>query len=156
MKRFCARIETAFMGDPRFFAYAKGLKHLGGKNDDRMAVLTDEEERDAIEAIHARLLKSDLLFDAYAAEDGLCYAGMANSFVVRWNGDLQKCTVALDSDFNTVGRLREDGRMEIDQAKAQAWLGWLQQPEEAECPLAGVRKREASKHKAIAIVLAEP
>jgi uncharacterized protein len=134
-ERLCQRIAHSFDGDSRFYAYAKGLKRLGGKNDASLSVLTDEAEASAIANIHSRLANSNLLYDAYAAEDGLCYAGMANSFVVRWNGALQKCTVALDSDVNTVGWLREDGSMEINQDKARAWLGWFEKVEAAECPL---------------------
>lgn len=60
--------------------------------------------------------------------DGLgtlsCYAGKPNSVVVGSDGQLYKCTVALDLEANQVGRLREDGTMDIDQTR---WSGWVDQ-----------------------------
>ncbi len=52
----------------------------------------------------------------------VCYACQANVFVVRADGRLQKCTVALDDDRNTVGLLSGDGRVSLAQSKMRAWV----------------------------------
>ena len=41
--------------------------------------------------------------DWFSPNGMVCYAARANSFVVRSNGQLNKCTVALDTDYNHVG-----------------------------------------------------
>ncbi len=51
---------------------------------------------------------------------GVCYSCQANVFVVRADGRLQKCTVALDDDRNTVGVVRGDGSICLDQSKMRA------------------------------------
>lgn len=71
-------------------------------------------------AAHAKGLESNA--PGYLSLGGLvCYAAKANSFVVRSDGALQKCTVALDAEYNTVGRLNQDGTIELDIDKLAKW-----------------------------------
>lgn len=51
----------------------------------------------------------------------ICYASKPNSLVIRANGLLAKCTVALNSDLNSVGKLRADGTIDFDQSKLKFW-----------------------------------
>ena len=51
----------------------------------------------------------------------VCYAAKANSLVVRADGTLGKCTVALESDLNAIGRLEPDGSLSLDLDKFVAW-----------------------------------
>lgn len=53
----------------------------------------------------------------------VCYAAKANSFVVRANGRINKCTVALNSDFNDVGELTENGGIVLDLDRIAKWTG---------------------------------
>lgn len=55
-------------------------------------------------------------------EQMVCYAARADSYVIRANGIIQKCTVALKNDINTVGKLHRDGSMELDQYKVKKWV----------------------------------
>ena len=69
---------------------------------------------------HSRGLQTSVL--ANLQFGGLvCYAAKANSFVIRSDGTLNKCTVALDTDYNQVGRLLSDGNLEIDIDKLTKW-----------------------------------
>jgi uncharacterized protein len=71
-------------------------------------------------AAHAKGLRTNA--PGYLSVGGLvCYAAKANSFVVRSDGVLNKCTVALDADYNAVGRLHEDGTIELDIDKLAKW-----------------------------------
>lgn len=67
----------------------------------------------------------------------ICYAAKANSLLVRADGRVGKCTVALNDDRNTIGSLRPDGTVQIDNAKLRPWLRGLESLEESElgCPL---------------------
>ena len=65
------------------------------------------------------------------AEDYVCYAAKANSFSIRADGKVQKCTVALDNPLNDIGRIHPDGTLEIDQEKLSRWIF----NEKKRCPL---------------------
>jgi uncharacterized protein len=75
---------------------------------------------DLLAAAHQRGLRSNA--PGYLRLGGLvCYAARANSLVVRSDGRLNKCTVALDADYNTVGHLRPDGSLELDPDRLAKW-----------------------------------
>jgi uncharacterized protein len=72
-------------------------------------------------------------------EDSICYAARANSFVIRANGRLNKCTVSLEHPNNQVGHIRENGTVEVDAQKMVMWMRGLRSGDEAElkCPMKG-------------------
>jgi uncharacterized protein len=57
-----------------------------------------------------------------------CYASLPNHFVIRANGKVQKCTVALYDKRNDVGQLMPDGSINwFGQEKLRAWsMGLLE------------------------------
>ncbi|MDQ0008260.1 uncharacterized protein J2T07_000419 [Luteibacter jiangsuensis] len=87
-------------------------------------------------------LKSDALAEAKSSNEDdhqfgyICYAAKPNHLMIRADGRLGKCTVALNSKGNDVGRLLEDGRVQIDDERMNFWLrGHLSRnPEELGCP----------------------
>ena len=72
-------------------------------------------------------------------DDSICYAAKANSFVVRANGRLNKCTVALEHPNNQVGNIKEDGTVELLPQKMMMWMRGLESgnPDELGCPMHG-------------------
>jgi uncharacterized protein len=56
----------------------------------------------------------------------ICYASKANSIVIRANGDLAKCTVALYDTQNMIGHLKEDGELIIHKEKLSYWFKGLE------------------------------
>jgi uncharacterized protein len=52
-----------------------------------------------------------------------CYAGKPNHYVVGADGQVYKCTVALDLPENHVGSLDSSGRMVIDPLREALWIG---------------------------------
>jgi len=52
----------------------------------------------------------------------LCYASKANSFVIRADGRIQKCTVSLESEVNNIGKIDKDGILNIDEEKFKKWI----------------------------------
>ena len=71
-------------------------------------------------AAHARGLRTNAP-DCLSLGGLVCYAAKANSLVIRSDGTINKCTVALDTDYNQVGRLHEDGSLELDLDKFAKW-----------------------------------
>ena len=52
----------------------------------------------------------------------MCYAADPQSLVIRANGDINKCTVALDNENNRVGRLEENGEITFDVERFDLWM----------------------------------
>jgi uncharacterized protein len=55
-------------------------------------------------------------------EDHICYAARADSFVIRADGKVQKCTVALKDEINNVGKIFPDGTLNLDTEKLKKWI----------------------------------
>jgi len=131
---FAERIRLTFGNDPRFCFKLHAVTNLGGPNDitelvipapmrswEHQAELPSEHE-DRMEKEHD--------------DDYVCYAAKANSYVIRADGRVGKCTVALNNEANCIGRLLQDGTLKIDAKKLAPWLsGWKTQEREAlACP----------------------
>ncbi|HSF14078.1 MAG TPA: radical SAM protein [Vicinamibacteria bacterium] len=133
----CSRV---FGRDRRFTFFVRPLSRLGGPNDMSLPVLDAEESLSTIAGLRdeAGSLGLARLGDASGGEgpNPVCYAAAANSFVVRANGELAKCTVALNDGRNRVGVLHEDGTVDIDGTKMAPWLRGLFSGDETElhCP----------------------
>lgn len=67
----------------------------------------------------------------------VCYAARPNSFVVRSDGRLNKCTVALNSEYNQVGKFGPNGRADLDLHLMAKWTssGLEADPTCAKCSL---------------------
>lgn len=55
----------------------------------------------------------------------VCYAAQPNSLLIRANGRIGKCTVALSDERNDLGYIKADGTVVIDRAKLQPWIEGL-------------------------------
>lgn len=129
-------VDSLVRGDPRFQLHFHALQRWGGPNDgttvtyhDRKAAL-GAQQRLIDAAMKAGALPSQVpqaALSEHAGEAGLsiCYAAQANAFVLRSDGRIGKCTVALNDDRNTVGRLTENGDMIVDHERHLPWLKGL-------------------------------
>jgi uncharacterized protein len=98
------------------------LSRLGGSGDADMAVLPRSEKALVVNAAKSDARSRGLPVSEPGDFDPVCYAAAANSFVVRSSGELAKCTVALSHPENHVGWLREDGTMQLENAKLVRWM----------------------------------
>ncbi|GAB2587254.1 hypothetical protein GCM10027168_20060 [Streptomyces capparidis] len=132
MPEFLTRVRDTFLGDPRFSVFLKRVVRLGGPGDAEMDVLDPGDPR--IEELRAIVLRDGTGDGSEAAAgnagrlftpDDVCYAARANSLMVRADGRVGKCTVALSDPANTIGQLLPDGTLRIDNALLRPWLtGW--------------------------------
>lgn len=60
-----------------------------------------------------------------SSEPYICYAAKPNSILIRSNGRIGKCTVALSDDRNDLGYLKEDGTLHINNNKLTPWIRGL-------------------------------
>jgi uncharacterized protein len=139
---FIDQFASAFGKDPRFKLFIRTLDRYGGPNDHCLPVLQGERGRAIVAGL--RQYASDKGVAIFSTQGiAICYAAKPNSFLVRADGRLNKCTVALDDPGNTVGRLREDGRAEVDSALVNDWMrGFYSGDEESlRCPMKGFADR---------------
>jgi uncharacterized protein len=72
----------------------------------------------------------------------VCYAAASNSFAIRANGTLIKCTTALDDPRNNIGTIKPTGELDIDPDLVKMWMGGFLSGNKGElaCPLHKVKK----------------
>ena len=150
------QFEEAFGADPRFEIFIRGLSRLGGPMDASLPVFEREEGVEAIEQLKTLARARGLKIMEPGEGHSICYAARANSFVVRANGRLNKCTVALEHPNNQVGVLREDGTVTLATEKMLPWMRGLRSGNlgELKCPMRGLAEPPAVASKVPTIPLA--
>jgi len=141
MPEFLIEVRDTFLTDPRFTVFLKRVVQLGGANDATMEVLDPADAR--IAALEELVLDGGDSTRVFEPEE-VCYAARANSLLVRADGRIGKCTVALSDPANTIGRLLPDGSLQVDNQRLRPWLqGWeLRDDELNSCPYQAFTKAE--------------
>jgi uncharacterized protein len=139
MPDFIRMYADTFEDDPRFRLFIRALSQFGGKNDAEIEVLEGGLEDPRILAL--RELASSLGITVHTEADcgPICYAAWANCFVIRADGRINKCSLALEQPENQVGRITEEGKLELDQELSMTWIRGLFSGEKKAlaCPLTG-------------------
>jgi uncharacterized protein len=120
--RLLAMIAHEFEGDSRFRVFLKEVSNLGGNNGHRYVTFNDEEKRSVLETLRDICGNRIQVKTDAQEDDGICYAARLNSFVIRADGRIGKCTVALDHEGNNVGTLCEDGTLKLSRDRLNPWL----------------------------------
>ncbi|WP_337860223.1 radical SAM protein [Ferroplasma sp.] len=115
-----------FSGDCRFKIFFFGLEKLGGKNDATIPVIDGQTRYDTIMLLKKKAKEFELNIYESFSETGkntpMCYASSLRSYVIRSNGEIGKCTVALYDSRNSIGYLTEDGKIHLDTEKLKFWV----------------------------------
>jgi uncharacterized protein len=134
-----ADIKREFIQDSRFRYSFMAIRHHGGLNDNSINVLTGKQELDAIKMLKNKLFEGNLssLQDDNSNHEEVCYASKANSLLIRANGNIGKCTVALSDERNNIGTLQRDGTLKLIPDRFSPWTRGLEtlDPETLGCPL---------------------
>lgn len=120
---FISAFARQFGGDSRFSLFIRPVSWLGGASNAQFPTM---EYAQGIELAKRFCLDSEKLnIRTLTMTQGeaapICYASKLNSWVVRSDGRLNKCTVALDSENNDVGRILPDGSFELDSGAVKKW-----------------------------------
>jgi uncharacterized protein len=124
MPEFVTKLLDSF-DDSRFSIIFREILHMGGPNDKIVNVLKGSgysmiaKLKKLVEERQPSLTVNE------PSSDEICYAAKANSFIIRANGNVGKCTVAIEEDRNNVGKLLEDGRVVISVDKLKPWMRGL-------------------------------
>lgn len=126
------KLSEICKADDRFQVHLKSIENLGGHNSQNIR----KWDADRRTEIHEKLSK--LLPDSSIIkfEEYMCYASKPNSLVIRADGSLAKCTVAFSNSKNNLGKINEEGEIDIDQNKTAYWIRGLFSGNQAElgCP----------------------
>jgi uncharacterized protein len=139
-------INLEFQEDQRFGVFFKAVERLGGPNDSALRTFSRPEKENIRRRLISKLSRSSQEYEiAPCGETYICYAAKPNSLVIRANGDVAKCTVALYDERNRVGRLQQNGEIAIDQDKIRWWMrGFASlKDEELNCPNGSSRVQSA-------------
>lgn len=128
-------IRREFINDPRFSVLFRSLKRMGGPNDEAIKTVTAKEQDEIINILERKLYGSD--YKVQADEPYVCYAAKPNSLLIRADGNIGKCTVALDDPRNNISFLRPDGTIKINQKRLSPWMRGLKNLDlnSLHCPL---------------------
>lgn len=133
IKQFSTSLVDTFKDDNRFNLFFKNVSKLGSSNDDILSTCTEDETQEY--QMELSLIAKD--FNVVKIEnDYVCYASKANHFIIRSDGSVGKCTVALKEEVNNIGKLKSNGELDLDQDKFRLWSIGLQteEPEHLACP----------------------
>jgi uncharacterized protein len=121
-------IKTHLLDDSRFSVTFKAIGRWGGENDAATQILSREKRDQFIASFSARLFgeNSDSPQNVSHQVGYVCYASRPNSLVIRANGDINKCTVALYDEANKVGTLQSDGSIRLIPGRLAPWVRGLE------------------------------
>ncbi|MCL1998925.1 MAG: radical SAM protein [Turicibacter sp.] len=123
--------------DSRFLVHFEAVKKMGGELDDKLDVCNDEGGLITDVIDFAAELDLPAINYSPAPFANMCYASKTNTMVLDTNGTIMKCTVAIDSPHNEVGKLTAEG-FDIDDATICNWTSSPLPKECGECPILAI------------------
>lgn len=132
-------IKREFMPDSRFSVLFKAVERLGGPNDASIKLFSEVEKEEAIKSLQTKLFGENLASpqNNSLTDNYICYASRPNSLVIRANGDVGKCTVALYDERNKIATLQPDGTLKLIPGRLAPWVRGIEtlDPDTLTCPL---------------------
>ena len=145
VRRLLEQLNCHFLTDARFKVHLKPIGNYGGPNKESIdsLVLTNNSSQ-VLEDLNKSLRdRPDSAVGAVKTvpANAMCYASNPQSFVIRANGQVNKCTVALDDERNLVGHLREGGVIEFNVERFEHWMEghYTADAQTIKCPYTYVR-----------------
>ena len=117
-------IVEQFEADLRFKVYFRLVDDYGGAGSLNASKLVDLDGTAKIAKLRS-LLPPRMHFHQDSNEENICYAARANSWLIRSDGRIGKCTVALNDPRNTIGSISRTGELIIDHGKGRDWINPL-------------------------------
>lgn len=123
---FIPMLSELFADDPRFGVYFRPVGCMGGENDLTLPVCDDPTKDRMLwkfneQAIEQGLRVSSFISDILLPTGAVCYAAKPSSLIVGSDGQLYKCSVAIQQENNQLGHIHEDGTLELDLEKMVLW-----------------------------------
>ncbi|MDO5400491.1 MAG: radical SAM protein [Eubacteriales bacterium] len=125
-----------FGKDPRFSLTVRTVNDWGGESVMNLD-LVQGEKKISLPQLHEEYLdKIGMKRECENSEmfARICYAAYPNGYVFRANGEIVKCSVALDHPRNLVGHLDPQNGVSVDSVANQLWYQNELRPECYTCP----------------------
>ena len=110
-------IESVIKDDPRFNIFVKPIMNLGGNGAGFCEMESIWRNRKAINRIKSNLSTKRKLWEPTP----ICHASKLNTHIIRADGTIARCTTALKDSINSVGRIKQDGCLQLDRDKVLRW-----------------------------------
>lgn len=136
IKSLAQDLVQKFSCDGRYKIYFKNINHLGGVGDKTFVVYDYRKQAEVKQQLELVVTEGNMLYSG-GDKNYICYASRLNSFAIRADGRVAKCTVALSDDLNTVGSITSEGKLLLDNGKLKVWARGLESadPLALQCPL---------------------
>jgi uncharacterized protein len=113
-----------FYGDQRFKLNLQGILKYDSSHKITLPLADRSQLRSLRDYAERTIPPSQLIRLSHLLS--CCYASMPNHFVIRANGKVQKCTVALYDERNDVGELLHDGTFKwLEASRMNKWSAGL-------------------------------
>lgn len=146
VKKLLGEINKNFGADARFVIFLKAIGNWGGSGVKTMKLAKSSPH--TIDELNVYLGEIGW-YNSRKTGSGLsdiraCYAALPNSFVIRADGSLAKCTVAFNDPRNCVGKINEDGTLSIENQPMQSFMRGFQTLKESDlsCPIREMPAKE--------------
>ncbi|NOI13923.1 radical SAM protein [Vibrio hepatarius] len=117
-----SQLRDTLLTDSRFNILFRSIGKMGGENDNQIEEVNRIQQTLANSFLSKKVGNQNSVNQHNELENvPMCYASRMNSFVIRANGDVNKCTVSLDQEYNRVGRITSNGSLNLDEAKMLRW-----------------------------------
>jgi uncharacterized protein len=142
-------VKKKLLDDSRFSVTFKAIGRWGGANDALIQIVSENDEERTIRSLTRTLFRENMSSPQNMSllDDYVCYASRSNSLVIRSNGDIAKCTVALYDERNKVGTLNPDGTIQLFPGRLAPWLRGLETLEQAtlSCPMGAMLAKDQAR-----------
>lgn len=117
---FCKLYDQTLASDTRFKLFFKMIENLGGDSKIANHLIGKQSAKDLVNSLTKRYVGDCKTLNK--GGHGICYASKPNSLAIRADGNLNKCTVALNDDRNSIGKINPDGTLTIVNRKYSSWI----------------------------------
>lgn len=133
IKKLLERLAKDLKGDKRYQFFIRQISSLYKKDNSDLEITDYKEILNELYNYAKELGLNTENFDGVSA----CYASHPRSFVIKPDGSIAKCTVDMYSDRGIIGKLRDDGTLELDMEKYKWWIRgiYTKNPSTLRCPL---------------------
>lgn len=115
-------LKTLFGNDDRFSFLFRPVGNWGGEAIKNIESELISDINKIYLTIYENTKNLNLSPHYYLIKSGICQAGYSNSFVVKPDGTICKCTMLLDDPINKIGKISSINEYYIDQEKHLKWF----------------------------------
>jgi uncharacterized protein len=125
LPQFIRDLDEQFLIDARFSINIHPIEPLSSNRAMNEDALENSRAVQVTHDLNQLITHGSAKKVEYGHGSYVCYAAQPNSFVIRADGRVGKCTVALNSPKNDIGHIDTSGRLTISNEAHNRWLaGW--------------------------------